>query len=65
MGATSTPGRVFKGKKLPGHMGAVNRAVLNLKVVKVDADKKAILVKGSVPGAKGATLNVKKSVKAN
>ena len=65
MGATSTPGRVFKGKKLPGHMGAVNRAVLNLKVVKVDADKKAILVKGSVPGAKGTTLNVKKSVKAN
>lgn len=65
MGATSTPGRVFKGKKLPGHMGAVNRAVLNLKIVKVDADKKAILVKGSVPGAKGATLNVKKSVKAN
>lgn len=65
MGATSTPGRVFKGEKLPGHMGAVNRAVLNLKVVKVDADKKAILVKGSVPGAKGATLNVKKSVKAN
>ena len=65
MGATSTPGRVFKGKKLPGHMGAVNRTVLNLKIVKVDADKKAILVKGSVPGAKGATLNVKKSVKAN
>ena len=65
MGATSTPGRVFKCQKLPGHMGAVNRAVLNLKVVKVDADKKAILVKGSVPGAKGATLNVKKSVKAN
>lgn len=65
MGATSTPGRVFKGKKLPGHMGNVNRAMLNLKIVKVDADKKAILVKGSVPGAKGAILNVKKSVKSN
>ena len=65
MGATSTPGRVFKGKKLPGHMGSVNRAVLNLKVVKVDVDKRAILVKGSVPGAKGATLNIKKSVKSN
>ena len=65
MGATSTPGRVFKGKKLPGHMGSVNRAVLNLKVVKVDADKRAILVKGSIPGAKGATVNIKKSVKSN
>ena len=65
MGATSTPGRVFKGKKLPGHLGSVNRAVLNLKVVKVDADKRAILVKGSVPGAKGATVNIKKSVKSN
>ncbi len=65
MGATSTPGRVFKGKKLPGHMGSVNRAVLNLKVIKVDADKRAILVKGSVPGAKGAILNIKKSVKSN
>jgi large subunit ribosomal protein L3 len=39
--------------------------VLNLKVVKVDADKRAILVKGSVPGAKGATVNIKKSVKSN
>jgi len=65
MGATSTPGRVFKGKKLPGHMGSVNRAVLNLKVVKVDADKRAILVKGSIPGAKGSTVNIKKSVKSN
>ena len=63
MGATSSPGRVFKNKKLPGHMGSVNRTVLNLEVVKVDTDKKAILVKGSVPGTKGAIVNIKKSVK--
>lgn len=63
MGATSTPGRVFKNKKLPGHMGNVNRAILNLKIVRVDSDKNAILVKGSVPGAKGAIVNIKKSVR--
>ena len=54
MGPTSTPGRVFKGKKLPGHMGRVTVTVQNLDVVKVDMDKNVILVKGSVPGAKGA-----------
>jgi large subunit ribosomal protein L3 len=64
MGATSTPGRVFKNKRLPGHMGSVNRTILNLEVVKVDADKNAILVKGSVPGSKGAVVNIKKSVRS-
>ncbi|MDD2628214.1 MAG: 50S ribosomal protein L3 [Clostridia bacterium] len=64
MGGTTTPGKVFKNKKLPGHMGAVNRAVLNLEVVKVDSDKKAILVKGSIPGTKKAIVNIKKSVKS-
>lgn len=64
MGATSTPGRVFKGKKLPGHMGRVTVTIQNLDVVKVDLDKNAILVKGSVPGAKGAILKLKTSVKA-
>ncbi len=63
MGATSTPGRVFKGKKLPGHMGSRTSTILNLDVVKVDTDKNVILVKGSVPGAKGAIVRVKKSVK--
>ena len=63
MGATSTPGRVFKGKKLPGHMGSKTSTILNLDVVKVDADKNVILVKGSIPGAKGAIVKVKKSVK--
>ena len=52
MGSTTTPGRVFKGKKLPGHMGSQTSTILNLNVVKVDADKNVILVKGSIPGAK-------------
>lgn len=64
MGATSTPGRVFKGKKLPGHMGRNTVTIQNLNVVKVDVDKNAILVKGSVPGVKGAILKIKTSVKA-
>ncbi|MBO5348349.1 MAG: 50S ribosomal protein L3 [Clostridia bacterium] len=64
MGATSTPGRVFKGKKLPGHMGKVTVTIQNLDVVKVDNDKNVVLVKGSVPGPKGAILKLKTSVKA-
>ena len=64
MGATSTPGRVFKGKKLPGHMGRITVTIQNLDVVRVDMDKNVILVKGSVPGAKGAILKVKSAVKA-
>ena len=64
MGPTSTPGRVFKGKKLPGHMGHVTVTIQNLDVVAVDLDKNLILVKGSVPGAKGAILKIKSSVKA-
>ena len=64
MGSTSTPGRVFKGKKLPGHMGRITVTIQNLDVVRVDMDKNVILVKGSVPGAKGAILKVKSAVKA-
>ena len=64
MGPTSTPGRVFKGKKLPGHMGRVTVTIQNLDVVKVDLDKNVILVKGSVPGPKGAILKIKSAVKA-
>lgn len=63
MGATSTPGRVFKGKKLPGHMGMQKVTIQNLEVVRVDLDKNVILLKGSVPGSKGSILKVKKSVK--
>ena len=64
MGPTSTPGRVFKGKKLPGHMGSQTITIQNLEVVRVDLDKNVILVKGSVPGAKGAILKIKSAVKA-
>ena len=64
MGPTSTPGRVFPGKKLPGHMGCETITIQNLEVVKVDIDKNVILVKGSVPGAKGSILKIKSSVKA-
>ncbi len=64
MGPTSTPGRVFKGKRLPGHMGAQTISIQNLEVVRVDLDKNVILVKGSVPGAKGAILKLKSSVKS-
>ncbi len=63
MGSTSTPGRVFKGKKLPGHMGLQKVTIQNLDIVKVDMDKNVILVKGSVPGPKGAILKIKSSVK--
>ncbi len=63
MGAGTSPGRVYKGKKLPGHMGSVNVTVQNLDVVKVDDDKNLLVIKGSVPGAKGSLLVIKETVK--
>ncbi|MBP3284429.1 MAG: 50S ribosomal protein L3 [Clostridia bacterium] len=63
MGAHSDPGRVFKGKKLPGHMGVENVTIINLDVVKVDADKNLLFIKGSVPGPKGSLLYIRDSVK--
>ena len=63
MGPTSTPGRVFKGKKLPGHMGNVIVSIQNLEIIRVDTDKNVLLVKGSVPGNKGAILKIKTAVK--
>ena len=63
MGSTTTPGRVFKGKKLTGHMGSQTSTILNLDLVKVDTDKNVILVKGSIPGAKKSIVRVRKSVK--
>ena len=64
MGSTSTPGRVYPGKKLPGHMGVETVTIQNLEIVKVDLDKNVILVKGSVPGAKKSILKIKSSIKA-
>ncbi len=63
MGACSDPGRVFKGKKLAGHMGTDTVTIQNLEVVRVDADKNLILIKGAIPGAKGSLVTIKESVK--
>ena len=63
-GACSSPSRVFKGKGMPGHMGSVKVTVQNLEVVKVDAEKNLLLVKGSVPGPKKALVTIKETVKA-
>ena len=65
MGACSFPGRVFKNKKLAGHMGSVKVTVQNLEVVRVDADKNLILVKGAIPGPKGSVVTIKEAVKAS
>ena len=64
MGACSNPGRVMKGKKLPGHMGVVKVTVQNLEVVKVDAENQLILVKGAIPGNKGGLVTIRNGVKA-
>ena len=64
MGACSDPSRVFKGKKMPGHLGAEKVTVQNLEVVKVDTEKNLIAVKGAVPGAKGGIVFIRDSVKA-
>ena len=62
-GAATTPGRVFKGKHMPGHMGAVKVTVQNLEVVKVDVDNNLLLVKGAVPGSKKSMIVLKETVK--
>jgi large subunit ribosomal protein L3 len=63
-GSATTPGRVFKGKKMAGHMGAVRITVQNLEVVRVDAEQNLILVKGAVPGPKKSLVMIKESTKA-
>ncbi len=65
MGACSYPGKVMKGKKLPGHFGVEKVTVQNLAVVKVDAEKNLILVKGAVPGPKGGIVTIKNTVKGS
>ena len=64
MGSCSTPSRVFKGKKLPGHLGAERVTIQNLTVVKVDPENNLIAIKGAVPGPKGAVVCISDSVKA-
>ena len=63
MGPTSSPGRVFPGKKLPGHTGKDTVTVQNLQIVKVDMDKEDILIKGSVPGYKKSLVRIKETAR--
>lgn len=64
IGQRQTPGRVWKGKKMCGHMGAEKRSILNLEVLKVDAEKGLLFVSGAVPGAKGGRVFIRPAVKA-
>lgn len=64
IGQCQTPGRVFKGKKMSGHMGAVKVTTQNLEVFRVDAEKNLLLVKGAVPGAAGGDVFIRPAVKA-
>jgi len=64
IGQNQTPGRVFKGKKMSGHMGNVQRTAQGLEVVQIDAERNLLLVKGAVPGHKGGRLIVKPTIKA-
>lgn len=63
IGQNQTPGRVFKGKKMSGHMGSEQQTTQNLDLVKVDAENSLLLIKGAVPGANGSTVIVRKAIK--
>ena len=64
IGQNQTPGRVFKGKKMSGHMGNVRRTAQNLEVVRVDAERNLLMIKGAVPGHKGGQVVVRPAIKA-
>ncbi|MGM0552883.1 MAG: 50S ribosomal protein L3 [Pseudomonadota bacterium] len=64
IGQNQSPGRVFKGKKMAGHMGAERKTIQNLKVVRVDADRSLVLVQGAVPGAPSSDVMIRPAVKA-
>ena len=64
LGANSTPSRVFKNRKLPGHWGDEKVTIQNLEIAKVDADRNLILIKGAIPGAKGSVVTICSAVKA-
>ncbi|HHC08643.1 MAG TPA: 50S ribosomal protein L3 [Actinobacteria bacterium] len=65
IGACATPARVFKGKRLPGRMGGERTTILNLDVVKVDAERNLVMLKGAVPGPKGAVVVIREAVKSH
>ena len=64
IGQCQTPGRVWKGKKMAGHMGAAQVTTQNLEIVRIDAERNLLLIKGAVPGAPGGDVVVKPAVKA-
>ena len=64
-GQNQDPGRVFKGKKMAGHMGAKQVTIQNLKVIEVDEENKILIIKGSIPGKKHSTIFIKDAVKKN
>jgi large subunit ribosomal protein L3 len=64
IGMAQDPGRVFPGKRMTGHLGAVKRTVQNLEIVRVDRERNLLLIKGAVPGSKGGDVVVRPSVKA-
>lgn len=64
IGQNQTPGRVFKGKKMAGHMGAAQCSIQNLEIIRVDTNRNLLLVKGAVPGSKGGNLVIRPAVKA-
>jgi len=64
IGQRQTPGRVFQGKRMSGHMGVVRRTTENLKVVEIDVERNLLLIRGAVPGAEGGQVIVRPSVKA-
>lgn len=63
IGQNQTPGRVFKGKKMSGHMGAVNCSTQNLEIVRIDVERNLVLIKGAVPGAKSGDVIIRPAVK--
>jgi large subunit ribosomal protein L3 len=65
VGACATPARVFKGKRLPGRMGGERVTLMNLDVVKIDAERNVVMVRGAVPGPKGTLLVMREAVKSN
>lgn len=64
IGQCQTPGRVFKGKRMSGHMGNVRRTIQGLEIVRVDSERNLLMIKGAVPGAKGGDLMIRPSIKA-
>jgi len=64
IGQCQTPGRVFKGKKMAGHLGAKQRTVQTLELVRVDEERGLLLIKGSVPGSKGGDVVIRAAIKA-